>query len=343
MALNWTKGLEAVSEGLIRQADIGGLMYKEAASTESARKAGQLQEQERLWDIGVQFAKQADSDYQTILEAVIEAEATAGDIGLDPESSIMKRFEQAQTRRNDSYANLGAISPGGGEGIQYPFAASIKRTLDVARISDVEDWRKTFAEGKTPKTVNTLLETILDTQNLTGNAEARRQLEEQFLSALQQPTKEEATAGARGGDIEGTGLISQAAQGTPSDQPGYEAGVGFGEWWKRGVEGKRLRREETRESGRRFISLFPNFAKGLGASIFEKSGVKEQASELNNVALQRALSQMSQQGQQYWEQYMQVAQREGRSNAISTLSEVYNALSEADRQIVLQLQSALGI
>ena len=76
MALNWGKGAEAVSEGLIRQADIGGLMYKQAASVESARKAGELKQQERLWDVGVQFAQQADSDYQTILEAIIEAEST---------------------------------------------------------------------------------------------------------------------------------------------------------------------------------------------------------------------------------------------------------------------------
>ena len=40
MALNWGKGAQAVSEGLIRQADIGGLMYKQAASVEAARKAG---------------------------------------------------------------------------------------------------------------------------------------------------------------------------------------------------------------------------------------------------------------------------------------------------------------
>jgi len=60
MALNWGKGAEAVSEGLIRQADIGGLMYKQAAAVESSRKAGELQQQERLWDVGVTLAAQTD-------------------------------------------------------------------------------------------------------------------------------------------------------------------------------------------------------------------------------------------------------------------------------------------
>ena len=71
--------------------------------------------------------------------------------------------------------------------------------------------------------------------------------------------------------------------------------------------------------------------------------VQDVATELDNTAMQRSISQMSQQGQQYWQQYMQAAQTEGRTSAISTLREAYNALSDADRQIVLQLQSALGI
>ena len=67
---------------------------------------------------------------------------------------------------------------------------------------------------------------------------------------------------------------------------------------------------------------------------------KQQAEELNNAAMQRAMSQMSQQGQQYWQQYMEAKLREKRTDAIATLREEYNALSDADRQIVLQLHAA---
>ena len=322
MALNWGKGAEAVSEGLIRQADIGGLMYKQAASVESARKAGELKQQERLWDVGVQFAKQADSDYQTILEAIIEAESTDTPIP----ALLTERFEQAQTRRNEAYAQLGAISPGGGGTPEFTFEASIKSILDAAKISDVEDWRETFAEGKTPRTVDTMLTRIIEKGGLTGNAEARRQLEEQFLSALQQPTGEETRVAVTGSDIEGTGLITQADQGGAGPTRRLE-----------GQEGSRRASVSIARDQEPIPVHQPLGPRGIGGT------ANQQAEELNNAAMQRAMSQMSQQGQQYWQKYMETAQREGRTNAISTLREAYNALSDADRQIVLQLQSALGI
>ena len=339
MALNWGKGAEAVSEGLIRQADIGGLMYKQAASVEAARKAGELKQQERLWDVGVSLAEVASRDYQTILEAVIEAEGAEG----VPEA-LQQRFEQAETRLNEAYAKLGAVAPGGGGTPQFPFAAHIKRVLDSAQIKHVEDWRDDFAEGKTPKMVNTLLEGILKSQNLTGNAEARRQLEEQFIATLQQPTGEETRLAVTSADVEGTGLMTQAAegQGTPtyqSDVPGYSAGVGFGEWWKRGVEKKRQRREETRESGGRLIEGIGRAEEYLG-EVDWNLGIQEASSGLNNEAMQRTLSQMSQQGQQFWQKYMEAKAIEGREKAITTLREAYNALSDADRQLVLQLHAA---
>ena len=337
MALNWTKGLEAVSEGLIRQADIGGLMYKEAASTEAARKSGELKKAERLWEVGVTLAEQADKDYQVILEAVIEAE---GANGITPE--LQKRFEDAEGRRNKAYANLGAVAPDGGGGIQYPFAANIKRVLDSAQIKHVEDWRDDFAEGKTPKMVNTLLEGILKNQNLTGNAEARRQLEEQFILTLQQPTGEETRLAVTGADVEGAGLMTQAAQGAGGTRKRMSTVEGGGTSPWQGAKDV----ASVVKSGVMYNAVTGDPVEGaVGRSrqLEQHRTVGEEAVELENTAMQRAMSQMSQQGQQYWQQYMQAAQTEGRTSAISTLREAYNALSDADRQIVLQLQSALGI
>jgi len=340
MALNWGKGAEAVSEGLIRQADIGGLMYKQAASVESARKAGELKQQERLWDIQVQIAKEADADYQTILEAIVEAEGA----NLEITPKLQQRFEDAEIRREQAYAPLGVLSPGGGGRMEHTFAAPIKGLLDVASIEDAKDWRITFGEGKTPPPVNTMFKRILEQRGLTGDKNAEQQLQEQFLAALQQPIKAETTAGALGADIEATGLMSQAdqGQGTPtyqSDQPGYSAGVGFAEWWGRGVDKNRERREETRESGRRLMEGIGRAHEYLG-EVDWNLGVKEASSELNNEAMQRTLSQMSQQGQQFWKQYMEAKAIEGREKAITTLREAYNALSDADRQLVLQLHAA---
>ena len=324
MALNWGKGAEAVSEGLIRQADIGGLMYKQAASVESARKAGELKQQERLWDVGVQFAKQADSDYQTILEAIIEAESTEAAV-VPP--LLLERFEKAQSRRNEAYANLGAISPGGGGDVPFAFEATIKDILErpTTTVKKVEDWRKTFAEGKTPKEVETWFKKALEENRLTGNASARQQLEEQFIAILQQPTKVELTAGARGGDIEGTGLMTQADQGGAGPTRRLE-----------GPEGSRRASVSIARDQEPIPVHQPRGPRGMRTG----ESVQEAATELNNEAMQRTLSQMSQQGQQYWQKYMEAAQREGRTGAIKTLREEYNALSDADRQIVLQLHAA---
>ena len=332
MALNWGKGAEAVSEGLIRQADIGGLMYKQAASVEAARKAGELKQEERLWDVGVTLAAQTDKDYQTILEAVIEAEVEGP---LDPDSALGQRFKDAEGRRNKAYAKLGAIAPAGGGDIQYPFEATIKDILErpTTTVKKVEDWRKTFAEGKTPKEVETWFKKALEENSLTGNANARRQLEEQFITTLQQPTGEETRIAVTGADVEGTGLMTQAAQGAGGTGRRMTTVEGGGTSPIQGIKNinEFFQAEGTGE------------AVGRSKQLQQNRTVGEEAVELENTAMQRALSQMSQQGQQYWQQYMQAAQTEGRTSAISTLREAYNALSDADRQIVLQLQSALGI
>ena len=329
MALNWGKGAEAVSEGLIRQADIGGLMYKQAASVESARKAGELKQQERLWDIGVQFAKQADSDYQTILEAIIEAESTEAAV-VPP--LLLERFEKAQSRRNEAYANLGAISPGGGGDVPFAFEATIKDILErpTTTVKKVEDWRKTFAEGKTPKEVETWFKKALEENRLTGNASARQQLEEQFIAILQQPTRVELTAGALGADVEATGLMTQAAQGPSGTGRRMTTVEGGGTSPIQGVKNinEFFQAEGTGE------------AVGRSKQLQQHRTVSEEAVELENTAMQRALSQMSQQGQQYWQKYMEAKLREKRTDAIATLREEYNALSDADRQIVLQLHAA---
>ena len=332
MALNWGKGAEAVSEGLIRQADIGGLMYKQAASVEAARKAGELKQQERLWDIGVSLAEVTSKDYQTVYEAVVEAEA--GD-NYDPNSALAQRFKDAEIRMNKAYAKLGAIAPDGGGDIQYPFEATIKDILErpTTTVKKVEDWRKTFAEGKTPKEVETWFKKALEENSLTGNASARQQLEEQFIAILQQPTKVELTAGALGGDVEGTGpvsspegqgIISQAtSRGRVPTLPGTRPGaLGTVVDW--------MYSAGSQESG----------PVGRTKQLQQHRTVSEEAVELENTAMQRQISQMSQQGQQYWQKYMEAKLREKRTDAIATLREEYNALSDADRQIVLQLHAA---
>ena len=43
---NWSKGLGALGEGLLRQQAIGGVMYEQAAAKESARISGAIKQEE---------------------------------------------------------------------------------------------------------------------------------------------------------------------------------------------------------------------------------------------------------------------------------------------------------
>ena len=54
---NLSKGLEALSAGLLRQQQIGGLMYADASSKETARKAGELKKDEQLYEALLEKAK----------------------------------------------------------------------------------------------------------------------------------------------------------------------------------------------------------------------------------------------------------------------------------------------
>ena len=54
---NLSKGLEALSAGLLRQQQIGGLMYADASSKEAARKAGELKKNEQLYEALLEKAK----------------------------------------------------------------------------------------------------------------------------------------------------------------------------------------------------------------------------------------------------------------------------------------------
>ena len=44
---NWSKGLGALGEGLLRQQAIGGVMYEQAAAKESARISGAIKQEEQ--------------------------------------------------------------------------------------------------------------------------------------------------------------------------------------------------------------------------------------------------------------------------------------------------------
>lgn len=326
-----SRALGSLSEGLVRQADIGGVMYKEAATKEAARKAGELKQQERMWDLQIKIAGQTDRDYETVLEAVIDAEEALVNEEDTVSESLMTRFREAEIRRNEAYAALGAIAPGGGGGkIQYAFQAG---ALDIIsrNKSAVEDWKEMIAKGKTPLEFDTEIDRVLKDNypDLVGNKEARSQFAEQLREALAAPSKPTSVIGMTDEELD-PGLISQASQGTQRFNP--------------------------REGSRRETATTPGVAQRVPGTAGEFEGrttpgprgiggrsVKEDAEVAEEEAMQRYVSQLSPAGQQYWQQYLEETKTTKRVDVIESLQETFNQLSDSDRKIITQVQSAMGI
>jgi hypothetical protein len=326
-----SRALGSLSEGLVRQADIGGVMYKEAATKEAARKAGELKQQERMWDLQIKIAGQTDRDYETVLEAVIDAEEALVNEEDTVSESLMTRFREAEIRRNEAYAALGAIAPGGGGGkIQYAFQAG---ALDIIsrNKSAVEDWKEMIAKGKTPLEFDTEIDRVLKDNypDLVGNKEARSQFAEQLREALAAPSKPTSVIGMTDEELD-PGLISQASQGTQRFNP--------------------------REGSRRETATTPGVAQRVPGTAGEFEGrttpgprgiggrsVKEDAEVAEEEAMQRYVSQLSPAGQQYWQQYLEETKTTKRADVIESLQEIFNQLSDSDRKLITQVQSAMRI
>tara|TARA_R100001086_G_scaffold46097_2_gene20376 strand:+ start:1176 stop:2201 length:1026 start_codon:yes stop_codon:yes gene_type:complete len=334
-----SRALGSLSEGLVRQADIGGVMYKEAATKEAARKAGELKQQERMWDLQIKIAGQTDRDYETVFNEVVKAEADPSNTITDAEGNetiaipdlLRERLEKAEIRRNEAYAVLGAIAPGGGGGkIQYAFKA---HSLDIIsrNKSAVEDWKEMIAKGKTPLEFDTEIDRVLKDNypDLVGNKEARSQFAEQLREALAAPSKPTSVIGMTDEELD-PGLISQASQGTQRFNP--------------------------REGSRRETATTPGVAQRVPGTAGEFEGrttpgprgiggrsVKEDAEVAEEEAMQRYVSQLSPAGQQYWQQYLEETKTTKRADVIESLQEIFNQLSDSDRKLITQVQSAMRI
>ena len=332
-----SRALESLSEGLVRQADIGGVMYKEAATKEAARKAGELKQQERMWDLQIKIAGQTASDYETVFKEVVKAEADPNNISIDDKGNetitipdlLRERLQEAETRMNESYAVLGAIAPGGGGGkIQYAFKA---HSLDIIsrNKSAIEDWKKMIAKGKTPSEFDTEIDRVLKDNypDLVGNKEARSQFAEQLREALAAPSKPTSVIGMTDEELN-PGLITQA---TKQRRPGMATDTGGGTSPYQGVKNILTHNAVMGEP-----------VEGPVGRSRQRFNAQEQAEVVEKEAMQRYVSQLSPAGQQYWQQYLEETKTTKRVDVIESLQETFNQLSDSDRKLITQIQSAMG-
>ena len=97
---NWSRALEEVGEGLLRQQELGGVMYTQAAGKEAARVSGE--------------AKQLESQQTALMERAKIASRHLGDINkelakmpnIDPDDPILQRGIDAQTRAEAAWKSV---------------------------------------------------------------------------------------------------------------------------------------------------------------------------------------------------------------------------------------------
>ena len=63
--------------------------------------------------------------------------------------------------------------------------------------------------------------------------------------------------------------------------------------------------------------------------------------DIEGAAVERYVSQLSQQAQQFWQKYLQAQEAQGATQALALLGEEFQALSQADKKIIARLQPDL--
>ena len=93
------------------------------------------------------------------------------------------------------------------------------------------------------------------------------------------------------------------------------------------------------------LHIRPDGRKWCGSDITAKdfSNAQEQAEVVEKEAMQRYVSQLSPAGQQYWQQYLEETKTTKRADVIESLQETFNQVSDSDRKLITQVQSAMGI
>lgn len=326
--------LEALAEGFIRQADIGGVMYKDASSKEAARKAGELKKQERMYDLGVSLADQAGKDYSAVLEEVIKAEGLGNELPPD----LAQRLEDAEIRLNDANAALGAVAPEG-SGKQIPsFEGAAMAIINAVPDNTLEDWKVSVSKGEVVKEMNTQIDEYISRvyPSFSGRADIRTQFENTLKETLFAPKPPRSVIGMSEEQLN-PGLISQASQGTQRFNP---------------REGSRRETATTPGVAQRVPGTSGVFEgrttpgpRGIGGSGGARPEVnlQDQAETAEGEATQRYMSQLSPAGQQYWQNFIQRQAMLGSVTARNQLMEEETQLSEEDRLILRQLHASMGI
>lgn len=320
--------LDAISEGFIRQADIGGVMYKDAAAKEAARKAGELKQQERMYELGVSLAEQAAKDYSLVLEKVIEAEADDID-NVSPD--LVRRLEEAEIRLNDANAALGAVAPEG-SGKQIPsFEGAAMAIINAVPDNVLEDWKISVGKGQEVKEMNTQIDQYISRHypSFSGRADIRTQFENTVKEALFAPKPPRSVIGMSEEQLN-PGLISQAED--QQRDPYFSAGVG-----KLGINFPQM--------GEDFVEWGSGKSLPFGSRGGSRPEVnlQDQAETAEGEAMQRFMSQLSPAGQQYWQNFIQRQAMLGSVTARNQLMEEETQLSEEDRLILRQLHASMGI
>ena len=215
---NWSRALEEVGEGLLRQQELGGVMYTQAAGKEAARVSGE--------------AKQLESQQTALMERAKIASRHLGDINkelakmpnIEPDDPILQRGIDAQTRAEAAwrsvYESRGMKMPDQPVTDWTTIATSVGKSFEPKELEDLVVKLKEDPEHEgSLKSIDLKIKEIPAFYGLT--APKKRQLRDKVVEIISTMDLEDIKAASKVARVPGEGGFGRqaAAQilGMPSD------------------------------------------------------------------------------------------------------------------------------
>ena len=366
MALNWSKALQ-VGGRSVRESGMlmGGMMLDIEKLREPRLEAGKVRAEEREFQTAAAGLTQAqkaykavfDNDYSTfkMLEDEWAEAPVGGDLALGAEEvaawrvELKARLDEAWDTAENSKADFFRAS-----GIDYKKQPDPPALTDSGLIQGMElnslietgmanfkdkeklvgKLRKKLEAGEMlnlDKSMRDVQDAIINWNQAQSLEAGRGKLSDEDKEALAL-TRDEAASVRKGirealrkweaeavtVDPEPTGMISQVDDGTPY----YGRGVS--------VIGNLLASGHV---------TGPPVDGPVGRS--QMLDQSRSTDDIEGAAVERYVSQLSPQAQQFWQKYIQAQEAQGATQALALLGEEFQALSQADKKIIARLQPDL--
>ena len=103
---NWSRALEEVGEGLLRQQELGGVMYTQAAAKEAARVSGEAKQLESQQEALMERAKVASRHLEDVNKELAKADLVWDEKSGSYNSPLWDMGIKAQQRADSAWGEV---------------------------------------------------------------------------------------------------------------------------------------------------------------------------------------------------------------------------------------------